>query len=131
MENEVQDALKRIKGGQTFEQLEQQNLSKYEFDAKTLEIEQRHPLKLYRSRQIQELQDARAQTEKAIEDYKKGEEGIDFVHPGDDASKIFDNMHSEIVSQVYGLRDTLPRGQVNKTKLDEWRIRADLQVTFF
>jgi len=39
-------------------------------------------------------------------------------------------MHSEIVDQVYGLRDTLPRGQVNKRKLDEWRIRVELQVIF-
>jgi len=127
LENEVQDALKRIKGGQTFEQIEQQNLSKYQFEAKTLEIQQRDPLKIYRAQQMQELQDAQAQSAKAIEDYKKGEEGIDFIHPGDDSTKIFDNMHSEIVSQVYGLRDTLPRGFVNKGKLDEWRIRAELQ----
>lgn len=127
LQNEIQDALKRIKGGNSFEQIEQQNLQEYQFEAKTIDMQQRHPLKLYRANQIKELQDAQAESAKAIDEYQRGEEGVDFVHPGDDITKVFENMHSEIVDKVYGLRDTLPRGQVNKKKLDEWRIRVELQ----
>lgn len=127
-QNEVQDALKRIKGGKTFEQLEQQNLKEYEFEANTIDMQQRHPLKIYRAQQIKELEDAQEQSLQAFEEYQRGEEGVDFIHPGDDFTKVFDNMHSEIADQVFGLRDTLPRGQVNKRKLDEWRIRVELQV---
>jgi hypothetical protein len=127
LQNEVQDALKRIKGGKTFEQLEQQNLQEYQFEAKTIDMQQRHPLKIYRAQQLKELEDAQDQSMQAFQEYQRGEEGVDFIHPGDDFTKVFDNMHSEIVDQVYGLRDTLPRGQVNKRKLDEWRIRVELQ----
>ena len=107
----------------------EKNLTRIDSSRKTVEAQNNDPLKLYTNSILAEV-DARAdQTGSNIEEYIKGEEGVDYIDSGDNIAKTYVNFHSELIRTIYEMRDAYPRGSVNRNRLYEWRVKQEIEVS--
>jgi len=107
----------------------QKNLAKVQGITRTQEILS-DPVEIHMNNTAKQLADAQIQTAQEIENYMRGQEGVDYITPGEDPTKVMRNLQAEIINEIYSLRDG-KRRQYGREGLEEWKIRKQNSVSNF
>ena len=69
------------------------------------------------------------QTNKAIEEYLKGEEGVDYIHPAESLTKAFADVHNEIINEVMETKSLEVTNRKDRLALEDWRLERGITVS--
>jgi len=109
----------------------EKNLVKIEFNGLINQTKEYNPVNMYTRNIVDKITEDQKKTAKELETYAKGQEGIDYISPGEDPTRVMQNLQAEVINDLFQLKEAQRRNLANYDKLNEWRIRKEQTVINF
>ena len=109
----------------------EKNLVKIEFNGLINQTKEYNPVNMYTTNIVNKITEDQKKTAQELETYAKGQEGIDYISPGEDPTRAMQNLQAEVINDLFQLKEAQRRNLANYDKLNEWRIRKEQTVINF
>lgn len=125
----LQETINKLHKEESAEALESKNLARINFAELTPEARVYDPIRMFNEKNVKQLNENSTASNKAVEEYVKGEEGVDYIHPAESLTKAYANVHNEIINEVMEMQGLEATTKKDRQGVEEWRLERGITVS--